>query len=556
VSNLTVHESASGALPPTIARPNWLTWALVSSGWLVIAALLFWNLGVYALWDDEANTALFASNVWKTGDTTAWDGTNIIAFRGGLELTGIKNRAYPPLQYFYAAPFVGLFGHNAWAARLPFALAALAGFTLWGYWLYQARASRLTIALTGFFVLGNVSLFLYSRQSRYYPLAWGLGVALAYLYLRRHQSARNRWLFCLGSVALLSCHYLAYGAAMVCLLVDYLAFEIWRKNDTWKQRAIFCGSQLLGLLVIVGIFYPFGRKVTEYVPVSWWADKLRLFVWNLRDLDSCEYLWLPIVGLGLVVGVVRRDQWLVRAVLALIVYAFMASVLSPQPVGWDTVADIRYMSTTIPLGIFISARAVMLGFRLDRPRVAAAVPAFALAALLSFSTLAHSFWQNLIHAPTPIERRSTFWVWLQELVSPQRSAFADASAWLNANLSPGAMAFVLPDFALYPLMFHAPGLKYMWQFGEDQRAAYPMLPPHHFRFLGVPEAIVAFGAARQARGLANQLGRRHGVAYVETRLAVFGPDRTRPELFWRTFITVPPDDSLGEGTFIFRRVAP
>ena len=75
---------------------------------LALAPLLLVHLGASALWDDEANTAIFAANVWKTGDTNAFDGTNIIAFRGGLELAGIKNRAYPPLQYFYAAPFVGL----------------------------------------------------------------------------------------------------------------------------------------------------------------------------------------------------------------------------------------------------------------------------------------------------------------------------------------------------------------------------------------------------------------------------------------------------------------
>jgi hypothetical protein len=238
------------------------------------------------------------------------------------------------------------------------------------------------------------------------------------------------------------------------------------------------------------------------------------------------------------------------------VFALAASFLSPQPVGWAAVSDIRYMSTTIPLGIFISARTLMLGFRLERPRVATAVPALAVAALLSLTTVAHSWWQGFAGAPTRIEYRSTLWLWLYELVSPQRSAYAESAAWLNTNVEPGALAFVLPDYALYPLMYHAPPLKYMWQFGEDKRAAYPMLPDHHFRFHGVPDVIVAFGSeAGRARELVEQLRRHRGVAYREMYLDVSGPDSTRPELFWRTFTTIHPRNPRSQGTFIFRRLA-
>ena len=84
----------SGGVPDSVIRaaiqPR--TGALLVT--LAVAPLLLVHLGTYALWDDEANTAIFASNVWKTGDTTAFDGTNIIAFRGGLEqMVGCQCRA-------------------------------------------------------------------------------------------------------------------------------------------------------------------------------------------------------------------------------------------------------------------------------------------------------------------------------------------------------------------------------------------------------------------------------------------------------------------------------
>ena len=284
----------------------------------VAAPLLLWNLGAYALWDDEANTGIFAANVWKTGDTNAFDGTNIIAFRGGLELAGIKNRAYPPLQYFYAAPFLGLLGRNALAARLPFALAGLVGFFLWGWWLLRDAPNWLFTALMAVFTLGNVSLVLYLRQSRYYALAFTLALAFVYLYLHRARSRRHRILLAVTGVALLACHYLTYGATMVCLAVDYLLFERRRQRDSWRQIAFFLATQAAGLCAVVGVFFPFGRKVTPYVPASWWHDKLVLFWWNLRDLNATECLWLPLLALAAVVALARRDAWLGRAVVALV----------------------------------------------------------------------------------------------------------------------------------------------------------------------------------------------------------------------------------------------
>src|SRR6266852_1011387 len=50
------------------------------------AVLIFARLGHYALWDDEASTALAAIGVWRTGDTVAVIDHNIVAFHLGEEL--------------------------------------------------------------------------------------------------------------------------------------------------------------------------------------------------------------------------------------------------------------------------------------------------------------------------------------------------------------------------------------------------------------------------------------------------------------------------------------
>jgi len=516
------------------------------AGWLVAGAfLLLAQLGTYALWDDEANTALFARNLWSTGDLTAWDGTNLVAFRDGLELTGLKNRVYPPFQYAWAAPWLGLLGPTPLAARLPFALVALAGLGLWAWWISRAEHGLAQWSAWTLAVFGNVSLFLYSRQSRYYALAWVLTLGLAWLYEHREDSRRNRWLLVGVSTVLLSVHYLSWGAAMACLGVDQVLFQ-WNK-DSWRRRAAYLGSQVLSMAVVVGTFFPFGRKVTSYVPASWVADKLKLAWWNLRDLASCEFTWTPVLLVALVVVLARRDRLLLRALVALLIYALVASVLSVQPVGWANVADIRYMVAAIPLGLFITVRS-LASLPVLSPWVGAA-----LVGLVSLTTALHRPAVKWMAGPLEVPLRSTLWTWLGELSTPQRSAYAEATQWLNAHVPAGSRVVVLPDYGAYPVMFHSPQLSVMWQLRPDQRGEYAGLPEHVFRGRGVPDVLVGFGGgeARALARLAGQLGAR-GMAFdPPTRLDVSAPDRTRPELFWRDFTTVVP--AADQGVFLFTR---
>jgi hypothetical protein len=520
----------------------------------ICAFLLFWNLGAYGVWDDEANAAIFAHNVWTTGDTNAYDGRNIVAFNQGLELTGIKNRVFPPLQYFYAAPFLGVFGRTAFAARLPFALAALGAFGLGAYWVASSRRRWGSIASYAIVTLTSVSLFLHSRQARYYSLAWGLTVAIGYLYVHRHRSNRHQIFLCLAGTALLATHYLVYGAVMICLGVDYVFFELRRRNDTWARRFTFLASQIAGGVAVLGVFNPIGRKVTSYVPEDWLDDKLTLFWWNLRDLNTNECLWLPFVGVATFVAILKRDLWLGRAVLALFVYALTTSVLSPQAVGRCELSDFRYLIGVFPLCIVITARTVERITEPLGPR-GSVFAAVVLSLALTVTNAPHRMFTSWVAPTQRLVLRSTPLAWYGEVRTPMRSAYAESAEWLNRNTFAEALVHVTPNYALYPLIFHAPRLRYMWQFGQEHRATYPMLDAHHFRGSGVPDVIVAFGNhVNEARGLVAQLKRR-GIEYEpEIWLDVRSPDQTRPEIFWwRPFETEPQNRAQNQGTFIFKR---
>jgi hypothetical protein len=98
--------------------------------------LLFTLMGLkwmnsYTLWDDEANTALFAQAVHKTGDTTAQLGHNLIAYRQGAELNeNLKARYVSPLQYYFLAPFINPNHPDPFQARIPFFILTLISLIL------------------------------------------------------------------------------------------------------------------------------------------------------------------------------------------------------------------------------------------------------------------------------------------------------------------------------------------------------------------------------------------------------------------------------------------
>ena len=162
---------------------------------LVSGAFLFIHLGTYALWDDEAETALGALSVWEKGDTSAKVGHNLNARRGGINLKEMADRLTPPLPTYLMAPFLGLGKPDSLHARIPFALCGFlsVGMILW--FLCKQGASRATLVVFSLALLGNVSTFLYFRQARYYGLALGLALILIILYERGLFRPAERYLY-------------------------------------------------------------------------------------------------------------------------------------------------------------------------------------------------------------------------------------------------------------------------------------------------------------------------------------------------------------------------
>ena len=169
----------------------------------VAALLLLADLGDPWLWEDESDTALFARSIVRHGLPLAWDGHSFVDSDDGLR---VVPRAFGQplvmvgtqwLPYYAAAASFALLGESEWAARLPFALTAIATLAvLYGLVLRSTGCVRSAFA-AGLLLLASTQFLLYGREARSYApnMLLTLLVLAGFLRLgerRRDPGSRSR----------------------------------------------------------------------------------------------------------------------------------------------------------------------------------------------------------------------------------------------------------------------------------------------------------------------------------------------------------------------------
>jgi len=506
----------------------------------VSSFFLFYHLGYYALWDDEADTALFAQSVWRTGDTSAMLDHNLIAHTYGQELKGLRNRYIPPLAFYLAAPFIGLSWEqgSAFAARLPFAICGLLTVAMMLFWLWRSGASVSMWLLTATGILGNVSLMLYSRQCRYYAPAILLTTVLAFLYVYRDGCKRTLFMMAFVLFLLFASHYMAYVAVLVCLTVDYFFWGRKVRPFRYSELTMIVMSQIVFGGLLISVYSLLGNKVVSgYAPGLWLKDKANLFFWNLRDLNACE------MGVGIFLFIaplfylLKRDQRLIRIPLAVFIYVFIVVLLSPEPLRGFNLVNVRYLAPVIPFCIFIAVLSIQaLTYRQKWLAVPLAILAFG-TNVLHGGPLTGKDPINYFGRPVA-ERsfRSTVAEFVGELISPQPSAYRATANWINQNLKDKETVWIVPTYMTYPLMYHAPKVTYAWQLRKESEQ-FSALPDIHFEGRVPPEYVITFGPRTGDHGGAS-LDRlqEKGFHYTPVeQLDIYWYDLIRPELFWHSF---------------------
>jgi len=313
----------------TIAIFGIILFALLGAKWMV----------TYSLWDDEANTALFAQSVHDTGDTSAVIGHNIIAFRNGAELNENKKSRYvSPLQYYFLAPFIDLHHPDPFQARLPFLILTLISLALI-YWRL-IKINLPTPLLCAFFLLsfGLTSFLLFGIQCRYYALTLFFTLLLSDQYWFSKMESRAQFFrFGLVSALLFISNYLIGVAVLASLFAHYFFVK---KGEIKQLWAFFIPHFFISLPVFL-IWNPLGKKVVELKNSP--LDKLNLLFRNIRDFNGGHLGSLLLLLGGMFLFQKHSQKRFKDYGLIFIIYLTAISVFSPQPVHGTGLADIRYL---------------------------------------------------------------------------------------------------------------------------------------------------------------------------------------------------------------------
>jgi len=168
---------------------------------LLFGVLIFFKLGKYSLWQDEADQALLSLSILKTGLPLALQDGKFITQWHGQESTARYLWYFNPwLPLYLAAGSFKLFGVSEWAARFPFALFGFLSLLPLGIVFWKWAKNHAVAWLALFLFAANPWVILYMRQAKYFGIVF---FAYGLMLLSR------KWLYALGFVLLFHCNYLA-----------------------------------------------------------------------------------------------------------------------------------------------------------------------------------------------------------------------------------------------------------------------------------------------------------------------------------------------------------
>ena len=190
----------------------------------LFAISLFKNISYPLLWNDEAETAMFAERILQHGYPNIYDGKNLIYLSDLPIKYGIKedSNAYIVTvwghYYFctignYLAKKVDNIYIKTALLRIPFALVGFIGLIILAITimkLFKDKTKKLLfLVLFIFLELISISLILHLREVRYYSLMIFLSACIFYLFIKHrifHRIKNNDYFFFITIFLLLIFH--------------------------------------------------------------------------------------------------------------------------------------------------------------------------------------------------------------------------------------------------------------------------------------------------------------------------------------------------------------
>jgi len=527
-------------VPGSGRRSLWATFAAIAAA----CALAFSGITSDKLWDDEANTAIFARNLLERGALTAWDGKNVIGFRDGAELDeNLKNVFMPPLQYWLAAGGIALFGGDELGLRAPFVLVGLICLIALALLARGLLGEGFTWSLAVWIAALSPAFLLYIRNCRYFAPGAALCIGLLALAVGRIPTRRSLAFRAVGAAAcsalLMLTSYFNAVATLAALPLLAVFAELRTRRHAIVVAAAWAAAGAVGAYVL-STSNPFDRPVPRPDEMSGLPRLATLLWWNLRDLGTFEYLpvvLVPVLALPLFfrrLAGVRRTAVAGLAVIGMILVAVVTTTaFSPQSASRSTIADLRYLVPVIPLGAIATAAAVRILWQIARPLAAGTL------CVAVFSNLLHLGFLGAYNGWLPPKGIQCTLCRYVEEVATDRTTATEALIDYIEKIPKDEVLLVFPQYMGYSAAYYLPDRAFCCQLRGDHPLTPRLraeLPDYVFwekaqvgrALINAPRPFLPEGPL-MIRGI--EMGR---FRYVDA-LDFPARDCSRPEIPWHAF---------------------
>ena len=324
----------------------------------VAAILVLPGIGATSLWSDEAETALVARNILRTGVPSASDGKHLVTIFP--DHSDVRDGIYywqPWLQMYLAAASMAVFGATSFAARLPFCLAFIAlvgvGYRVFRHWHPDRHVALLGAAL----LVVSIPLLLHARQCRYYLLIplFSMLVVNAYLRLLSKPGPAQIAALTIWSTLLFNSLY----PSLVILALG-LGLDMLRRRPTFAAVKMLAIAAVATLLVNLPIaiycrvwYRPFGSQ-PGYSSLEAFGAYLLRYVLTLNNyyfpltlfVLACAWRWRDLVRFK-----AQKNQAAVTCAILCAVQLLVTAIVANYPFS-------RYLIGMTPFLLFLAALCV------------------------------------------------------------------------------------------------------------------------------------------------------------------------------------------------------
>lgn len=524
---------------------------------LIYGYFLFKNLGQYHFWDDEANTAIYARNLLKTGELNAFDGRNLIGYSNGIELDeNLNNVIIPPFQYYLVASSFWLLGDGTFAARFPFALMGLLAFVVFFLINKELFKERNLILVNMLIFATNIGFILYMRQSRYYAPTALFFLTNIWLLIRYYKIQNWKILpfYTLSTFLLFVSQYNAGLAIASVLALVYWYLKKWSLKDP-EVKAFIAANAITVIFIAIYLFFnnPFDNTQTYSKKGFDFAYKLYVFYKSILALDTFAFLSVPLVAAFMYFN--KRQLGSNPKVLKLLLWFLVINMVGFA--FFSLKYAVRYIVYMIPIALLIEGYIIYQIWHWP-VRYARVLSTSASVLLIFTSMLFISTGSEANVSVGPININSHFIDYIDEIHKENPTSYSEIIEYLKDENERNKTVLVLPVYMSCPLMYYV-GNQYLFvnqipKKKEIRNDLENKLPDHVFNYEVAPDYIIICGPDIEKKD--SIFENYQETAYkLDKHIDFYYRDVTRPEYEWRNFDVENDYNRKTETIFIFKKIS-